>query len=41
MKAKDWQNAAKLIRERESQAATANSSELSSLSLSKLPAYAS
>ena len=37
MKAKDWQNATKLIREKQSNAATADSSELSSLSLSKLP----
>ena len=37
MKAKDWQNAAKLIRERQSQAATADSSELSSFCLSQLP----
>ena len=37
MKAKDWQNAAKLIRERQSNAATADSSELSSFSLSELP----
>ena len=37
MKTKDWQNAAKLIRERDSHAATADSGELSSFSLSKLP----
>ena len=37
MKAKDWQNAVKLIRERQSQAATADSSELSSFSVSELP----
>ena len=37
MKAKDWQNAVNLIRERQSQAATADSSELSSFSLSELP----
>ena len=37
MKTKDLQNAAKLIRERQSQAATADSSELSSFSLSELP----
>ena len=36
MKATDWQNAAKLIRERQSQAVTADSSELSSLPLSEL-----
>ena len=41
MKTKDWQNAAKLTRERESQAATADSSELSSFSLSELPVYES
>ena len=38
MKAKDWQNTAKLIRERQSQVATADSSKLSSFSLSELPA---
>ena len=32
MKAKDWQNADKLIRERQSHATTADSSELSSFS---------
>ena len=37
MKAKDWQNAAKLIRERQSQATTADSSKLSSFPLSELP----
>ena len=37
MKAKDWQNAAKLIRERQNQVAKADSSELSSFSLSELP----
>ena len=37
MKAKDWQNTAKLIRKRQSQAATADSSELSTFSLSELP----
>ena len=36
MKAKDWQIAAKLIRERQSQVATADSSELSSFPLSEL-----
>ena len=38
MKAKDWQNTGKLIRVRQSQAATADSSKLSSFSLSELPA---
>ena len=37
MKAKDWQTAAKLIRERQSQAATADSSQPSSFPLSELP----
>ena len=37
MKAKDWQVAAKLIRERQNQVDTANSSELSSFPLSELP----
>ena len=37
MKAKDWKNTAKLISERQSHAATADSSELSSFSLSELP----
>ena len=36
MKAKDWQTAAKLIRERQNQVATADSSEVSSLPLSVL-----
>ena len=36
MKAKDWQSTARLIRERQSQAATADSSELSSFLLSEL-----
>ena len=36
MKAKDWLNAAKLIRERQSHAATADTSKLSSFSLSEL-----
>ena len=36
MKAKDWQNAAKLIRERKSQVLTADSSELSNFPLSEL-----
>ena len=35
MKVKDWQNAAKLIKERQSQVATADSSELSSFPLSE------
>ena len=37
MKAKDWQNAAKLIKERQSHTATADTNKLSSLSLSELP----
>ena len=36
MKATDWQNSAKLIRERQSQVATADSSKLSSFPLSEL-----
>ena len=36
MKAKDWQSTAKLIRERQSQAATADSNELSSFPISEL-----
>ena len=36
MKAKDWQKAARLIQERKNQAATADTSELRSFSLSKL-----
>ena len=36
MKAKDWKSAAKLIRERQSQAVTANSSEFNSFPLSEL-----
>ena len=36
MKVTDWQNAAKLIRERQSQAATADTSQLSSLPLREL-----
>ena len=36
MKAKYWQSTAKLIRERQSQVATADSSELSSFPLSEL-----
>ena len=37
MKAKDWQNNAKLIREKQNNAATADTSELRSFSLSELP----
>ena len=37
MKAKDWQKATQLVRERQSQAAMADTSELSSFSLSELP----
>ena len=37
MKVKDWQTTAKLIRERQSRAATADSSQLSSFPLSELP----
>ena len=37
MKAKDWQKAAQLVQERQSQAATADTSKLSSFSLSELP----
>ena len=37
MKAKDWQKAAQLVKERQNQAATAETRELSSFSLSKLP----
>ena len=37
MKAKDWQKATQLVWERQNQAATADTSELSSFSLSKLP----
>ena len=36
MKAKDWQKAAQLVCERQNQAATADTSELSGFSLSKL-----
>ena len=36
MKATDWRNTAKLIKERQSQVATADASELSSLPLSEL-----
>ena len=41
MKAKDWHQAAKLIRERQSQVAIADLSELSSFSFSELPVDAS
>ena len=37
MKAKDWQKAAQLVWERQDQAATTGTSELSSFSLSQLP----
>ena len=37
MKAKDWQKATQMVRERQNQAATADTSELSSFSLSELP----
>ena len=37
MKVKDWQRATQLVQERQSQAATTDTSELSSFSLSKLP----
>ena len=36
MKAKDWQKAAQLVRERQNQAATTDTSELSSFSISEL-----
>ena len=36
MKAKDWQKAAQLVQERQSQVAVADTSELSSFSLSEL-----
>ena len=41
MKVTDWRNAAKLIKERQSQVTTADTSELSSLPLSKLSVDAS
>ena len=41
MKAKDWQTATKFIRERQSQVATADSSELHSFPLSELSLNAS
>ena len=37
MKAKDWQKAAKFVRGRQSQAAMADTSKLSTFSLSELP----
>ena len=37
MKVKDWQKATQLVWERQNQAATADTSELSSFSLSELP----
>ena len=37
MKAKDWLKAAQLVQERQSKAATTDTSELSSFSLSELP----
>ena len=37
MKAKDWQKATQFVQERQNQAATADTSELSSFSLSELP----
>ena len=37
MKARDWQKAAQLVQERQNQAAMADTSELSSFPLSKLP----
>ena len=37
MKTKDWQKAIQLVQEGQSQAATADTSKLSSFSLSKLP----
>ena len=37
MKAKDWQKATQLVHERQNQAATTDTSELSSFPLSKLP----
>ena len=37
MKATDWQKSAQLVHERQSQAAMADTSELSSFSLSELP----
>ena len=37
MKVKDWQKAAQLVQKRQNQAATADTSELSSFSLNELP----
>ena len=37
MKVKDWQKAAQLVQERQSQAATTDTSELGSFSVSELP----
>ena len=37
MKVKDWQKATQLVHERQNQAATTDTSELSSFSLSELP----
>ena len=37
MKVKDWQKATQLVKERQNQAATTDTSELSSFSLSELP----
>ena len=37
MKVKDWKKATQLVHERQNQAATADTSELSCFSLSKLP----
>ena len=37
MKVKDWQKAAQLVWKRQSQTATADTSELSSFSLNELP----
>ena len=37
MKAKDWQKATQLVHERQNQAVTTDTSELSSFSLSELP----
>ena len=37
MKVRDWQKATQLVQERQSQTATADTSELSSFSLSELP----
>ena len=37
MKVKDWQKATQLVQERQNKAATADTNELSSFSLSELP----